>query len=69
MIGHDGVRFLKLVLLFRDHSSIVSKINETNKFKLAAGIFVSKADGQTSFLIDTSDQISFVFNDKSTPKI
>ena len=69
LIGHDGVRFLKLVLLFRDHAPIVSKINEANKFVLSAGIYVSRADGQTSFLIDSADQISCLFNDKTSPKL
>ena len=34
MIAHDGVRFLKMVLLFKDTKSIITKINETNKFIL-----------------------------------
>ena len=34
MIGHDGVRFIKLVLLFKDTKSLVTKLNEVNKFIL-----------------------------------
>ena len=69
MIGHDGVRFIKLVLLFREQAPIVSKINEVNKFMLQAGIYVSHVDGQTSFLIDRTDQINCIYNDKSSPKL
>jgi len=52
LIGHDGVRFIKLVLLFREQVPLVSKIYEANKFMLSAGIFVSRVDGQTTFLVD-----------------
>lgn len=58
MIAHDGVRFLKLVLMFKDTKSLVTKINEVNKFVLSPGIFVTKGDGTTQFLIDYEDQIS-----------
>ena len=57
MIAHDGVRFLKLVLLFKDTKSLIAKINESNKFILSAGIYVSKGDGATQFLIDDPSQI------------
>ena len=57
------------MLLFREQSPIVSKINEVNKFMLQAGIYVSHVDGQTSFLIDRADQINCIYNDKSTPKL
>ena len=69
LIGHDGVRFIKLILLFKEQTPIVGKINEVNKFMLAAGIYVSRADGQTSFLIDRPDQITCIFNDKTSPKL
>ena len=69
LIGHDGVRFIKLVFLFKDCIQIVSKINENNKFMLTAGIFVSRNDGQTSFLIDRADQIKCIFNDRNSPKL
>ena len=32
IIGHDGVRFVKLVLLFKDLKNLVGKVNEVNKF-------------------------------------
>ena len=57
MIAHDGVRFLKLVLLFKDTKSLIAKINESNKFILSAGIYVTKGDGATQFLIDDPSQI------------
>ena len=69
LIGHDGVRFIKLVFLFKECIPIVSKINEANKFMLAAGIFVSRYDGQTSFLVDRADQITCIFNDRNSPKL
>ena len=69
LVGHDGVRFIKLVLLFREQAPIVSKINEVNKFVLSAGVFVSRVDGQTSFLIDTASQLTCIHNDRSSPKL
>lgn len=57
MIAHDGVRFVKLVLLFKDTKSTITKINEVNKFVLKSGIYVSKGEGTTQFLIDYEDQI------------
>ena len=69
LIGHDGVRFIKLVLLFKECVPIVSKINELNKFKLASGIFISRSDGQTSFLVDRADQLTCIFNDRQSPKL
>ena len=55
MIAHDGVRFIKLVLLFKDTKSVISKINESNKFMVKEGIYVSKSEGTTQFLIDFED--------------
>jgi len=55
LIGHDGVRFLKIVLLYKDHGALVRRITETNKFVLKAGTFFSSVDSQTTFLVDTSD--------------
>ena len=57
MIAHDGVKFLKLVLMFKDTKSLITKINEVNKFVLSAGIYVTKGEGTTQFLIDDPDQI------------
>ena len=47
----------------------MTKINEVNKFMLDAGVFVSRADGQTSFLVDHAEQITCIFNDKNSPKL
>ena len=69
MVAHDGVRFIKLVLLFKDQKSIVGGINEKNKFILGSGVYVSRTGGQTSFLVDSSDQISPIYNDKRSPKL
>ena len=69
LIGHDGVRFIKLVLLFREQAPIVTKINEVNKFILDAGIYVSRADAQSSFLVDRADQLTCIYNDKTSPKL
>ena len=52
MIAHDGVRFLKLVLMFKDTKPLITKINEINKFILTPGIYVTRGDGTTQFLID-----------------
>ena len=69
MIAHDGVRFIKLVLLFKDTKSIISKINEGNKFMIKEGIYVSKGEGTTQFLIDFEDQIQLLYNDSKNPKL
>ena len=55
MIAHDGVRFLKLVLMFKDTKSVISKINEVNKVILTPGIYVTKGDAAAQFLIDDPD--------------
>jgi hypothetical protein len=52
LIGHDGVRFLKIVLLFKDLKNLVGKIHEVNKYMLTAGVFVSQGEGSNTFLID-----------------
>ena len=36
---------------------------------LSPGVYVSRVDGQTSFLVDTSDQISCIYNDAKSPKL
>ena len=36
---------------------------------LAPGVYVSRIDGQTSFLVDSSEQISCVYNDAKSPKL
>ena len=69
LIGHDGVRFIKLILLFKEQNPIITKINESNKFMLSAGIFVSRVDGQTTFLVDFPEQITCLFNDATSPKV
>ena len=52
LVGHDGIRFLKIVLLFKDIKNLVGKIHESNKYMLAAGVYISQADGGNTFLID-----------------
>lgn len=52
MIAHDGVRFVKLVLLFGQQVSFVGKLHENNKFFVKQGVFISRPDGTLTFLID-----------------
>lgn len=55
LIAHDGVRFLKIVLLFKDLKNLVGKIHESNKYLLTAGVFVGQGDGSNTFLLDYED--------------
>ncbi len=55
LVGHDGIRFLKITLLFKDIKNLVGKIHECNKYMLAAGVYISQNDGGNTFLIDYED--------------
>jgi len=54
-VGHDGIRFLKITLLFKDIKNLVGKIHECNKYMLAPGVYISQNDGGNTFLIDNED--------------
>ena len=69
IVGHDGVRFFKLVLLFKDQKNLVAKLHENNKFVVSKGVFVSRVDGAISLLIDSVDQIRNVFTDVSSARL
>ena len=64
LIAHDGVRVVKLILMFKECVPIVSKIHEMNKFSLESGVYVSHADGQLSLLVDRADQLTCLFSDR-----
>ena len=55
MMGHDGVRFIKLVLLFPNQASLVSKMFDSNKFVLTKGTYFTRAESTITFLIDNAD--------------
>ena len=69
MMGHDGVRFIKLVLLFPNQASLVSKMFDSNKFVLTKGTYFTRAESTITFLIDNADQIQEIWNDKKSPKL
>jgi len=70
LIVHDGVRFLKLVLLMANQSSIVQGLHERNKFLLKHGYIDTSTDkGTVIVLVDGMDQLAIVHNDKKTPKL
>ena len=64
LICHDGVRFIKLVLLMANQSSIVRDLHERNKFLLKSGFVDSIAEkGAVNILVDGMDQLAIVHND------
>jgi len=69
IVAHDGVRFVKLVLLFANQASFLNSIFESNKFTVAKGSYFSKADSSFTFLIDKASEIQELWNDKRGVKI
>lgn len=69
LMAHDGVRFLKLVLLFKEQKPVVAKIHEANKFVLSESVYVSKQDGQISLLVDSADKIRCIYNDTKSARL
>ena len=56
LIAHDGVRFIKLVLLMKNQGSIVKDLHEKNKFLLKSGYVDSTTEkGNTIILVDGMD--------------
>jgi len=66
LIAHDGVRFIKLVLLMPNQSSIVKDLHERNKFLLKSGYVDNTTErGSIVILVDGMDQLAMVHNDRS----
>ena len=66
LIAHDGVRFIKLVLLMPNQSSIMKNLHERNKFLLKSGYVDSTTErGTVVILVDGMDQLAMVHNDRS----
>jgi hypothetical protein len=62
LIAHDGVRFLKLVLLMPNQVSIIRNLRARNKFYLKSGIIDNTSErGTTVILVDHMEQIEFLF--------
>ena len=57
LLCHDGIRFVKLVLLFSDHKQFLSKLYKANKFMVDPGLYVSKLDLQFTVLVDSMRSI------------
>jgi len=65
LIAHDGVRFLKLVLLMANQAQLVKELRVRNKLLLKSGYVDSTSDRScTMILIDSMDQLEVVFSDK-----
>lgn len=65
LIAHDGVRFIKLILLMPNQLSIVQNLHERNKFFLKSGYVDDKAEkGAVVILVDGMDQLAIVHNDR-----
>ena len=70
LIAHDGVRFIKLVLLMPNQAAIVKDLHSKNKFVLRSGYVDSSSDrGNIVILVDGQDQLSQVFADKQSEKL
>jgi hypothetical protein len=66
LVAHDGVRFIKLVLLMPNQVSIVKDLRERNKFLLKSGYVDSAQErGAIVILVDGMDQLAMVHNDKA----
>ena len=56
MIAHDGVRFLKLVLLMKGAVTMVKDLQESNKFLLKSGYVDTTSErGTIMILVDGMD--------------
>jgi len=56
LIAHDGVRFIKLVLLMPNQISLVQDLHERNKFLLKSGYVDNKTEkGSIIILVDGMD--------------
>ena len=65
LVAHDGVRFIKLVLLMPNQSSIVGQLHERNKLLLKSGyVDTAQERGAVIILVDAMDQLAVVHNDK-----
>ena len=70
LITHDGVRFIKLVLLMPNQASLIKDLRSKNKFLLKSGFVDSNSErGSTVMLIDTMEQLAMVYNDKSSERL
>ena len=67
LISHDGVRFIKLVLLMPNQKSIIRDLYERNKFLLKSGFVDSLTEkGTVVILVDGMDQLAIVHNDRKS---
>ena len=59
LIAHDGVRFLKLVLLMKGAVTMVKDLQESNKFLLKSGYVDTNSEkGTIMILVDGMDQLA-----------
>ena len=69
-IAHDGVRFLKLVLMFENQVSIIKELNEINKFVLKDAYLDSTTEkGVVNVIIEQQQQLSKLFNDGKSDRL
>ena len=70
LVTHDGVRFIKLVLLFPNQVGLIKDLHARNKFVLKSGFIDFAAEkGSITMLVDSADQISCVFTDKKSERL
>jgi len=70
LIVHDGVRFLKLVLLMPNQVDLIKKLYSRNKLLLKSGYVDSSSDRSSSLLlVDSMDQIEVLYSDKKSEKL
>ena len=69
LIAHDGVRFFKIVLLMENQSQIIKNIHTRNKFYLHSGYLDTASKRETLVMVDTHEQIEFLFSDAATDKL
>ena len=67
LIAHDGVRFIKLVLMMPNQAQLVKNLFERNKLLLKNGYVDTTTErGSVSILVDGMDQLAIVHNDRHT---
>lgn len=69
LIAHDGVRFVKLVLLFNQQATFINHLFENNKFIVKKGTFISRPDSTLTLLIDNVAQLKEETMDRKSAKI
>ena len=69
LIAHDGVRFLKLVLMFGQQSGFIASLREKNKWLVKKGTSISRPDRSVVLLVMAQSDLSEHWTDKKSARL